>query len=71
MSTNTKVIIVTQLVFLSFENYILFAMVTSVSKNGYTFEFVTPTTITCRNDVVFPFLHVNECKYMEIYYLYV
>jgi hypothetical protein len=34
-------------------------------------EFVTPTTITCRNDGVFPFLHVNECKCMEIFYLYI
>ena len=25
-------------------------------------EFVTPTMITCRNDGVFPFLHVKECK---------
>jgi hypothetical protein len=57
----------------SFTTILLRSALPGYAKNNkiLEFEFVTPTTITCRNEVIFPFLHVKECKYMEIYYLYV
>ena len=29
---------------------------------------VTPTPITCRNEIIFSCSHVRECKYLKIYY---